>query len=178
MLREYFEHLGKREDRSYLHWNMRNVSYGFSAIEHRFRKLNRSSEGMISIDDHKKFDLAAALKDIYGDEYVDHPRMEELLKLNKKIPRFFLGGEEGAQAFAEGRYFDLHQSTLSIAEVLADVARLARDGKLKTTTSWWDLHGGGIRETVKWFMENPKWGFFGGVIGIAGIIVGVVGWVS
>ena len=37
LLTAFFGHLGSHRGMKYLHWNMRDVNYGFQAIEHRFR---------------------------------------------------------------------------------------------------------------------------------------------
>ena len=54
----------------YMHWNMRDINYGFPAIEHRYRVLGGNP---VIIDDDKKLDLARLLIDIYGVGYAGHP---------------------------------------------------------------------------------------------------------
>ncbi|MBB6114609.1 hypothetical protein F4826_001487 [Rahnella inusitata] len=39
MLNGYFSFLSNHSDSTYVHWNMRDDNYGFSALEHRFRVL-------------------------------------------------------------------------------------------------------------------------------------------
>lgn len=166
MLKEFFAHLRSRQDRRYLHWNMRDVGYGFKAIEHRFLKLGGDKDELFVIEDGKKVDLARLLKEIYGDTYADHPRMECLFAKNEKTPRYFLAGAEEALAFESGDYFKLHQSTLGKVHAFADIARLAREGQLKTNATWWDLRGGGIQSVT-------NWASLGGIVGIVSLIVGI-----
>ena len=173
MLKEFFAHLKNRQDRRYLHWNMRDVGYGFKAIEHRFLKLGGNQDDLYIIEDSKKADLARLLKDIYGDGYVGHPRMERVFAMNG-TPRNYLTGAEEASAFEAGEYFKLHQSTLGKVHAFADIARLAYEGKLKTNATWWDLHGGGVRVFADLVITHPRWAAASGLIGIVGIAITVL----
>src|SRR5690606_37556762 len=54
MLSAFFAHIGSHRGMKYLHWSMRDVNFGFQAIEHRFRVLG---EEPYVVDDSQKFDL-------------------------------------------------------------------------------------------------------------------------
>ena len=88
---------------------MRDLNYGFEAIENRYRVLEGRPE---SIEDDKKYDLARLLIDIYGNGYVGHPRLEKLIEKNKISTRDFMDGQLEAAAFANKEYVKLHMSTL------------------------------------------------------------------
>jgi hypothetical protein len=70
---------GGHRGMKYLHWNMRDINYGFAALEHRYRVLGG---GPIVIEDDKKIDLARLLIDVYGVGYAGHPRLVQLLAMN------------------------------------------------------------------------------------------------
>jgi hypothetical protein len=63
MLDAFYGHVGGYKGLKYLHWNMRDINYGFAAIEHRHRALGGTP---VIIDDDKKIDLSRVLIDIYG----------------------------------------------------------------------------------------------------------------
>jgi hypothetical protein len=63
MLDEFSNHLKSFQGTSYLHWNMRDINYGFAAIEHRHKVLE--GEPYI-LPDERKIDLSRLLIDIYG----------------------------------------------------------------------------------------------------------------
>ena len=86
MLTAFFAHLGGYRGMIYLHWNMRDVNYGFQAIEHRFRVLGEEPH---VVDDKNKTDLSPLLIEIYGVGYIGHPRMETLLKKIISLPAIF-----------------------------------------------------------------------------------------
>lgn len=54
MLQGYFSFLQNHSESTYIHWNMRDDNYGFSALEHRFRVLGGNP---VILQDNRKFDL-------------------------------------------------------------------------------------------------------------------------
>lgn len=96
MLDRFFDFVRIHSNFTWLHWNMRNVNYGFAAIEHRYRVLGGSP---VQIAEEHKFDLSRALVAIYGIDYIGHPRLESVIKTNKITDKDFLSGKEEAAAF-------------------------------------------------------------------------------
>ena len=156
MLTKFFHHLDGHKGMKYLHWHMRDVNYGFQAIEHRLKVLGGTPQ---VVDNNSKFDLPRLLSDIYGVTYIGHPRMKMLLEKNDIAARDFLTGAEEANAFEQRKFVALHQSTLRKVDVIADIARRANDRTLKTNTTWWEMHGGRVRTVVNWVMGHKAWSF-------------------
>ena len=127
MLRDFYHYLAKFQQMQYMHWNMRDSSYGFQAIEHRFRVLGGKAEEIFTVDDKNKTDLSRLLIDIYGLDYVGHPRLESLLEKNGISRRDFLPGADEPKAFEEKNFVRLHQSTLRKVDVIANIAGRAHD---------------------------------------------------
>ena len=151
MLCEYMTFLEKRDDKTFIHWNMRDINYGFHAIEHRFEVLcnemrRRCSDGVQPVelykvaDDHK-IDLFALLIQKYGQTYIDDPRMPSLINLNGITPVTFLTGAEEAAAFENRDFIRLHQSTLGKVATFEKIIELASRNKLKTNTKWYEQCG-------------------------------------
>lgn len=69
MLDEYFGFVKQHEQFNWVHWNMRDIDYGFEAIEHRYSVLGGEP---IPINNSHKFDLARRIVDIYGPDYIGH----------------------------------------------------------------------------------------------------------
>lgn len=170
MLDAYFLHVGGHRGMKYLHWNMRDINYGFAAIEHRYQVLGGQP---IVIDDDKKIDLARLLIDIYGVAYVGHPRLEKLLEKNNIQPLDFLSGQQEADAFEQRRFVELHQSTLRKVDVIANIATRAFDRALKTDTTWWQMHGGKLRSILNWMAENKTFHLLAGIASIVGLVLAV-----
>lgn len=166
MLDAFYSHVRGHQGMKYLHWNMRDINYGFAAIEHRYRVLN--GEPFI-IPDDKKVDLSRLLIDIYGVSYTGHPRLETLLAKNDIKPRDFLNGEQEAKAFEKRNFVGLHQSTLRKVDVIANIAQRAQHRQLKTNTSWLDMYGGPLRAVFRWLSENKGIALIASIASIAGL---------
>lgn len=168
MLNAFYQHVGSHKGMKYLHWNMRDINYGFAALEHRYRVLAGTPA---VIDDDKKIDLARLLIDIYGVGYIGHPRLETLLAKNAIKPRDFLAGPQEAEAFKKRNFVGLHQSTLRKVDVIANLAERAHSRQLKTNTTWWEMRGGRLRTVLNWMAENRTFQLVAGLASIAGLVI-------
>ncbi|HBT96639.1 MAG TPA: hypothetical protein DEB25_02845 [Desulfobulbaceae bacterium] len=149
MLERFFAFVTIHQHFHWIHWNMRDVNYGFAAIEHRFRVLGGTPTQIV---EDRKFDLSRVLIDLYGIGYIGHPRLETLIKKNKITLKDFLTGKEEAAAFENKEFVKLHQSTLRKVDNLANILERASNKNLKTNSSWFQQHGytpAALTESVK-----------------------------
>ncbi len=170
MLDEYFDFIKSRHGYNFIHWNMRDINYGFQAIEHRHRVLK--GEPFI-IDDSRKFDLARALIAIYGVGYIGHKpngRLHNLVELNKITTRDALTGAEEAEAFTNKEFVKLHQSTLRKADILSNVLERVVYDWLKTKATWWEIHGIHPAILIEVATKHWVWALFTVIASILGII--------
>ena len=151
MLSEFFRFMLQNQGLTWVHWNMRDINYGFAMLEHRFRVLGGDP---FVLPEGKKFDLARALVSIYGISYTGHPRLTTLIEKNSMTNRDFLSGEEEAGAFEKGEFVKLHQSTLRKVDVLSSILGRAADGSLKTNSKWWERSGLHPKVMVEMIMEH------------------------
>ena len=159
MLEEYFSFIKINSNMIYIHINMRDINYGFKAIEHRGKVLGLEP---VVLQDHQKLDLADLLKKRYSDKYIGHPRMETLCKYNEISSRGFMNGQAEADAFDNQEYIKLHQSTLAKIEMYTNILRHAINGTLKTKAKWYEIYGvsiKGINEYIngKWWLQLLRW---------------------
>ena len=176
MLEEFSNHIASRQGVKYLHWNMRDVNFGFQALEHRASVHGIELHNIPETDRH---DLSRLMVDLYGVGYVGHPRLQSLLTLNKIKPLDFLTGKQEADAFENQKYVALHQSTLRKVDVLANLASRANAGILQTNTSWWEVHGGSARDVLDWLVNHPTWALLMAVLTVAGIGISLwFGWLQ
>jgi len=171
MLHKFFMWLQNHEDAFYLHWNMKSATYGFQAIEHRYLTLTQEKKQPYQVRHIQKTDLARLLQDIYGPEYIENPRFNNILEKNNCIPQGFIKGEDEPLAFQDGRLLDIHNSTVDKARVIRHIATLARYQRLKTNTKWWQMQGGHAFALARWVIDHPVWGALGVLIGLMGIII-------
>jgi hypothetical protein len=142
MLDEFYDHVRQHQNHKWLHWRMRNSTYGFPALEHRYRVLGGKPPHLPETD---LFELPRILKRIYGPDYISHNRLENLMAKNNISSLTFLTGAEEASAFDAKDYVKLHQSTLRKVDVIAIVATKAHEGTLKTGAKWRDQYGFSLR---------------------------------
>lgn len=156
---------------NFLHWNMRDSQYGFQALSNRYRILTGENPSYeIPLD--KRINLAGLLYDYYGFNYVDDPKIENIVKLNPKIkPKDMLNGLQEAQAFEDGKYNAVHKSTLSKVRLFNDILIMVSDRKLKVSNS--KLKAFGYSPQVIFEMVRDKW-WWGILSFIFGLILGKV----
>lgn len=169
MLESFFDHVRERQHCTWLHWNMRDANYGFEALENRIRALG--SAPAAQVPENKRVDLSRMLINIYGVAYIDHPRLESLMRANDITPLDFMAGPQEAQAFEEKEFVKLHQSTLRKVDVLANIAGRAHRDELRTRATWWQLHGSSIKAVGEWLREH--W-LIGAIVAVLGVVSEVV----
>jgi hypothetical protein len=145
MLDGYFSFLATHTESTFIHWNMRDDNYGFSALEHRYKVLGGTPTVLL---DQRKFDLARELVTLYGLKYAPHTapsgrkgRLMSIIEMNHITNVDALQGAEEAAAFVNGEYVKLHRSTLRKVDVLASVFDRTHDKNLKTNASFTDKYG-------------------------------------
>ena len=173
MLDEFFNFANTNQHCTWLHWNMRDINYGFQALEHRHRVLGGTPH---EVKDDKKLDLARLLISIYGLRYAGHPRLESVMNHNQITHQDFLSGKQEAAAWDSREFVKLHQSTLRKVDVMANIAGRAHSRSLLTLSPWQDrahLHPAVIVELVK---EHWLYSLLGLLLAGAGILrlVGVI----
>lgn len=138
MLDDFYNYIQSKDSATWIHWNMRDTNYGFTAIEHRYRILNGSP---FRISEDHKFDLSRALIDIYGINYISHPRLENIVNKNKMSNISFLTGAKEADAFQDSKFIEMHKSTLRKVDIFENIFRRIVDNTLKVNTSWLEQRG-------------------------------------
>lgn len=154
MLKEFFKFLKEHKSFIFLHWNMRNINYGFEAIQHRYEVLKGKP---FDLPNNQKVDLARLIYNKYSAKYASHPRLTSLMDTNNISDKHFLPGGDEANTFENKEYVKLHQSTLRKVDILEDIFKRSAEGTLKTLASWKDIYGvsaQGLFELTKvnWFI--------------------------
>jgi hypothetical protein len=167
MLSDFYQFAEKHDQYLWYHWNMRDINYGFPALEHRARVLKVDP---FIIPDQKRIDLSRILVDLFGVSYMSHPRLSRLVEKNKITDRDFLTGQQEADAFEAKEYVKLHQSTLRKVDVLANIIGRILDGSLKTNARWKEIYGG----YLPWVSEFIQTHWIVSLIGLISAILGLI----
>jgi hypothetical protein len=143
MLKEFYDFVSKHSTQTWVHWNMRDINFGFPALAHRYKVLG----GVPTEIPHERlFDVSRVLVMKYGVGYMKHPRLENLINHNDITMLNFLSGAEEAEAFEKREYYKLHQSTLRKVDNIANIVERAVADGLKTLSKWSDRTGISLRE--------------------------------
>jgi len=132
LLQGFYAFVRDRRDKYWIHWNMRNLTYGFEHLEHRFRVLGGQDAPVIPVE--RRLNLNDLLADRYGGDYAKHPKLRSLMEMNGGVHRHILSGEEEVSAFKNNEFIRMHNSTLSKVGFLHSVVRKMISGKLRTAS--------------------------------------------
>ena len=141
MLGEFFSFLDKHSNYKFVHWNMRDINYGFQALEYRFKVLKGEP---VKLHESQMFDLPRLLIDVFGPGYAPHGengRLHSLLELNTIKTKDILTGKGEADAFDNKEYVKLHQSTLKKVDVIDNLLDRFIEGRLQTKARWREKYG-------------------------------------
>lgn len=129
LLKNFFNFIQDRKDKYWIHWNMKNISYGFEHLEHRYKVLGGNAE---TIPVEHRINLHSIISKRYGSKYAKDPKMSSLMELNGGLHRHFLTGKEEVTAFENKEYNKMHTSTLIKINFFHFVIKQIISGKLKT----------------------------------------------
>jgi len=165
LLNDFYEFVRDRRDKYWVHWNMRNLTFGFEHLEHRYRVLGGINAPVIPVE--RRLNLNDILASRYGGEYAPHPKLKSLMELNGGMHRHFLTGEEEVRAFQNNELIRMHNSTLSKVGFLSSTIHRLLNGKLRTAS-----RGVGVALDRMFESRTAKAvGFFGTLLA-----VGVAAW--
>jgi hypothetical protein len=167
LLKDYFKYVDSHKDYTWVHWNMRDMIYGFAALEHRYKVLGGEP---VSIDDSKKFDVHRALINIYGYDYVKGSVLETLIRKNDISMTDFLPGLEEADAFEKKEYVKLHKSTLRKINAIVAILHRIAEGSLKTDVSRYRIYGTTLRGIAEFVTEH----WFFKILAVIAILIGLI----
>lgn len=166
MLDEFYSYVREHNGYNWLHWNMRDINYGFPAIAHRYKVLEGTPG---QIHDSQLIDLARLLVDLFGVAYSNHPRLDSIIELNSISKLAFLSGNDEAKAFEAKEYIKLHQSTLRKVDIFDGIIDRLGNDSLKHNAKLLEIHGGIIGVINEFLKEHPvitAIGFIGTILGI------------
>lgn len=137
LLRQFYNFVRDHRSKFWVHWNMRNLTYGFEHLEHRYRVLRGEDAAVIPVE--RRINLNDMLASRYGGDYAQHPKMSSLMEINGGRHRHFLTGEGEVQAFDAHEFTSLHHSTLAKVGFFYSVMKKMSKGRLKTSSRGWGV---------------------------------------
>jgi hypothetical protein len=135
LLERFYAFVREHRDLYWVHWNMRNLTFGFEHLEHRFRILHRSDPPSIPVE--RRLNLNDLLAMRYGKSYANDPKLQDLMELNGGVHRHFLTGKDEVEAFKKNEFIRMHNSTLCKVGFMQSVMRKMTTGRLRTRSKGW-----------------------------------------
>ncbi len=142
MLDEFYQFVNEHKNYKWIHWHMRDINYGFQAIDLRYEILGGTPT---HIPNTSKVDLGELLIQFFGENYMDHPRMENLIKLNKISDKDYLAGKDEAHAFNNKEYIKLHRSTIRKVHIFYNIINRVLNKSLFVQSKWKEMYGVSIQ---------------------------------
>ncbi len=130
LLTQFYNFALDRREKYWIHWNMRNVVFGFEHLEHRYRTLTKNEPPSIPVE--VRINLNDILKERYGNDYARDPKMLSLMELNGGKVQGFLSGKDESEAFKARDFIRMHTSTIAKVGFFSFVITSTRNGKLVT----------------------------------------------
>jgi len=165
LLTQFYNFARDRREKYWVHWNMRNVTFGFEHLEHRYRVLTGKEPPAIPVE--VRINLSDMLKDRYGDEYAADPKMTSLMEMNGGRVQAFLSGKEESEAFKAKDFIRMNASTIAKVGFFSFVVSQLLKGKLKTA-------GLGVLNYLDKLLESRKARLIAAVGACIGLLVGIV----
>lgn len=130
LLKRFFDFVRERRHCYWVHWNMRNLTFGFEHLEHRYHVLTKDNCHGTAVE--TRINLNDVLNERFGLNYAQPPKMKNLMLMNGSLDPRFLEGAAEADAFRAGDYIRMNSSTMSKVEFYAHVIKLLSKGRLRT----------------------------------------------
>lgn len=167
MLTKFYDFVDHNSQMKYLHWNMRDINYGFEALAHRFRLYGGNP---IDIQQNNLYDLARILIGLFGIHYIGHPRLQKIVEKNNITDLNFLSGQMEAEAFENKEYVKLHLSTLRKVDTLANIFGRLTDGTLKHNATFKEIYGNALGYIIESIQAHPVFILLGIVVTIVSLL--------
>lgn len=156
LLDDFYAFVKIKSEKVWLHWNMRDSSFGFGALELRYKILKGDPT---IIDNDRKIDIGHLFKQYYGGGYIGNPHIQKLLEKNEFNDKNFLTGAQEATAFANKEYVKLSLSTSSKVNLFSTFITYAVNDNLLTDSPKWKRQGTNIIGLCATFYST-FWGKF------------------
>lgn len=138
ILKKFYRFIQDLQGKYWIHWNMKNATYGFQHIEHRYSVLFQQ-EIPSKIDIENRINIHDLLTEKYGGDYANEPYMVNLMDINNGKRRDFLTGKEEVEAFQKKDFLAMHNSTLCKVKFFQYVIKQMLANKLIVTSKLWSI---------------------------------------
>lgn len=167
---EKFMAFVRSHDKSYwINWNMKDVSFGFQAIKHRYWKLTgRTNSGYSDIPTFRRINLDVLISDMFGENYSEESdKLLDLMTKNGYDTHSYLSPNEESIDFCNGNYNSVLDSVRTKVAAVAFLFEKLESNKIKIP------HKNTYAKFVV-IVTHPIMAFIGWIATITGLIIGII----
>lgn len=178
MLSSFFDYAKKNKQKIWLHWNMKNNNFGFSAIEERYKNLGGNPE---HFEENMLINISTVLRRKYGMDYARNAlwngkemgKMYDIFQLNNIKDGKILNGEQEIKEYILKNINSIEQSLLNKVKAFQMIVEYACDNVLVTRGKMLrDVYGFSISGIFEYIQNNALLAFLSSIIG--GIVSAVI----
>ncbi len=183
LLNDFFEYVKINKEKMWLHWNMKNNNFGFSAIENRFSELNGKP---YHLEESKQINISALLKKRYGTNFAKDGtwngkvtgKMYDIFTLNNIKDTNILNGEEEIINYIVKNIMAIEQSVIAKLKAFQLIVEKTADNVLKTRGNILrDVYGFSIKGIAQYIQDNALLALLFSIIGgiISAVVCNIIG---
>lgn len=170
ILKLYNDFVKRHLDCFWIHWDMKNIHFGFEAIKHRYEKIFENLDEYCEVPNHHKRNLAALIEGMYGEDFVlGNDKLKTLMLCNSNNildTRYLTRAEESLQF--ESKHFDtIIRSVDCKVDFIKKATIKLRDRKLMVSNK---NHYALFIDVI----NHPYFTFSGWIIGLIGLILTII----
>jgi hypothetical protein len=165
MLKGFLNFVKQNQDKFYLGWNLKDSTYGIPVIQKRINQLIGNEK--IPINNSDIYDLDTILEKKFGFNYVSHPKLYNIAKLNNSTLINFIDGSEECKLFENSEYRKIEQSTNRKVRIILKLltSLFANDLKVENQS---------ISSKFRDLISSPYFQLLIAIIGILLTIFGII----
>jgi hypothetical protein len=143
LFERFYDYLIEHRESLIVHWNMNSSVYGFAALGRRYCYITGKEHPRHVPPEHLLYDLDDIIGELYGEQYVKHPKFYNLASLNEIGLFSYLSGKDEASQFKAGNLGAISGSTTTKARANIDILEALLNGRLRTQRSAGSVDFGG-----------------------------------
>lgn len=171
MLTSFFNYIKCNKGKKFVHWNMKNNNFGFSALENRYKQLggnsfNFSYENIINLSTllKKKYGINFAKKSMWNGVHTG--KMYDIFLLNGINDINILNGEQEVKEYMLQNLASIEQSVLGKVKAFHYIIERASDNALKVRGNIFkDVYGLSFVGVAQYIQDNAILAILFSIIG-------------
>ena len=169
ILKLYNDFVRRHLDCFWIHWDMKNIHFGFEAIKHRYEKIFENLDDYCEIPNNKKKNLRTIIEGMYGDNFVSgSDTLKALMLCNSSNVEdsTYLSKDNESTQFESKNFFAVIRSVDLKVDFIKNVTKKLSHKKLIVSN----------KNNYAIFVDmvdHPIFTFIGWIVGIIGLVLAI-----